>query len=300
MKINKILLGYDGSESSKIALKYAEYLASFYDSRITGIHVNNILNAMVPNYSYYVLYLKDYAKKLNDDYESELDAIQKKLLPKGVDFDYKVMYGDPVTKLLSHSNELNSDLIIIGITGRGLVGKMLLGDTAAKILNKTEKPVLAISDKKKDVKIKKILVPVDIYDPSKISYEYALDFFYKINCSLTFAYVMQIGRGVYEFPQHIKEKILEDINSDFDKLIKKVENRYKKKYKDNPLKINKEILLGMNPGLSIIDHCKGKKYDLIIMNTHGRKGFKKFLLGSVANNIIGASGVSVLVLKDKT
>ena len=299
MKIKKILVGYDGSEPSKTALKYAEYFSSYYDSRITAIHVNDILNAMIPNYSYYVLYLKDYANKLNKEYESELKKIQRKLMPKGIDFNYKVMFGDPVSKLLNQSNELDSDLIVIGITGKSFVGKMLLGDTANKLLNKTQRAVLAVNNDENSINIKNVLVPVDIYEPSKISSEYAFDFFSKMNCNLTFAYVMQIGRGLQDFPQEIKDKIQEDIKSDFDKLIEKYEKQYKRKYKTNNLKINKVVLSGMNPGLAIIEHCNDEKYDLVVMNTHGRKGFKKFLLGSVANNIIGNSGVSVLVLKDK-
>jgi nucleotide-binding universal stress UspA family protein len=39
--------------------------------------------------------------------------------------------------------------------------------------------------------------------------------------------------------------------------------------------------------------------DLIVVGSHGRKGIKKFMLGSVAEKVVASSPCSVEVVKDK-
>lgn len=299
MKIKNILLAYDGSNESKRALKYAEYLAVTYNSDIKAVYFNNIINASVTAYPYYVVFLEKFAEKENREYEKVFKKIKKRLELKNINFDYHVENGEPVKKILDYAKKNDVDLIIMGITGRGLIGNLLIGRTSLKILNRTKLPVFAVSAKKRSIPVEDILLPVDIYEPNYKALDYALDICSKTSCKLTVAYVMQIGSGMNDFPDEIKNKIISDVNRDFDKFISEIKELFRKIGSSNELSVNKEILYGLNAGLAIINHCKDKKYDLIVMNTHGRKGLKKFLMGSVASNIIGGSQCSVLILKDE-
>jgi nucleotide-binding universal stress UspA family protein len=47
----------------------------------------------------------------------------------------------------------------------------------------------------------------------------------------------------------------------------------------------------------IIDVAQGKKADLIAMGTHGRKGLKRLIMGSVTSGVIVKSPVDVIVIK---
>jgi nucleotide-binding universal stress UspA family protein len=42
---------------------------------------------------------------------------------------------------------------------------------------------------------------------------------------------------------------------------------------------------------------EGKNHDLIVIGSHGRKGFERFLLGSVSHGIVHRAGCSVLVIR---
>jgi nucleotide-binding universal stress UspA family protein len=53
---------------------------------------------------------------------------------------------------------------------------------------------------------------------------------------------------------------------------------------------------GGNPHEFIVQEAKDKEIDLIVMGTHGRSGFKRVLLGSVAQNVIGHAPCPVLVV----
>lgn len=52
--------------------------------------------------------------------------------------------NDPATDLLEVAEEVNADLIVIGLRRRSPVGKLLLGSNAQKILLESNIPVLAV------------------------------------------------------------------------------------------------------------------------------------------------------------
>lgn len=49
----------------------------------------------------------------------------------------------------------------------------------------------------------------------------------------------------------------------------------------------------------ILDHAESKRADLIAMSTHGRSGIRRFMLGSVAEAVLRAAPVPVLLLRGK-
>ena len=50
---------------------------------------------------------------------------------------------------------------------------------------------------------------------------------------------------------------------------------------------------------SLLEICDQWKPDLIVMGSHGRKGFKKLILGSISNSILLSSPYPVLIVKEK-
>ncbi|MCK5159697.1 MAG: universal stress protein [Candidatus Heimdallarchaeota archaeon] len=55
------------------------------------------------------------------------------------------------------------------------------------------------------------------------------------------------------------------------------------------------VLLEGHPGDKLIEFAENNEIDMIVMGTLGKTGFEKFLLGSVADNVIRHSKVEVLV-----
>ena len=51
------------------------------------------------------------------------------------------------------------------------------------------------------------------------------------------------------------------------------------------------------PHDGIVDTAKKRKCDLILMSSHGRSGFDRLLVGSVADKVIQRAGIPVLVYK---
>lgn len=59
----------------------------------------------------------------------------------------------------------------------------------------------------------------------------------------------------------------------------------------------KEVLLEGHPGMEIIDFAEKNNIDLIVMGTLGKTGLDRFLMGSVAENVVRNSKVPVLVVR---
>ena len=52
-----------------------------------------------------------------------------------------------------------------------------------------------------------------------------------------------------------------------------------------------------HPAEGIIEAANSNKSDLIIMASHGRRGIKKVILGSVANEVVSHSPIPVLIVR---
>jgi|SRR5208282_2374448 len=58
------------------------------------------------------------------------------------------------------------------------------------------------------------------------------------------------------------------------------------------------IMLG-DPGVEVVQAAKRLRSDLIVMATHGRKGLRRLVLGSVAEHVVREAPCPVLTVKPK-
>ncbi len=70
-----------------------------------------------------------------------------------------------------------------------------------------------------------------------------------------------------------------------------------KKFEALGLTVATPVLEGFSVNGEIISAAQNLGADLIIMGSHGRTGFKKFILGSVAQKVLGESHIPVLVVR---
>lgn len=61
--------------------------------------------------------------------------------------------------------------------------------------------------------------------------------------------------------------------------------------------VNTKIVRELPPATGILEAADELNADLIVMGSHGRTGFKKFFLGSVAQEVLSISPLPVLIIK---
>ena len=71
-------------------------------------------------------------------------------------------------------------------------------------------------------------------------------------------------------------------------------------FKGSKLKVAAEIVTGEGPVVdSILDYAGKVGAELIAMSTHGRTGPARWIIGSVAERVVSASNVPVLLVRAK-
>jgi nucleotide-binding universal stress UspA family protein len=78
--------------------------------------------------------------------KAEFNQLEQRLSEAGVDFELRslVRGAEPAEDLLRFADDVDAQLIVIGIRRRSPVGKLLLGSNAQEIILNAECPVLAV------------------------------------------------------------------------------------------------------------------------------------------------------------
>lgn len=67
---------------------------------------------------------------------------------------------------------------------------------------------------------------------------------------------------------------------------------------ENGIDANIQVIKGKVSEEGIIETAEKLHIDLIVMGSHGRKGFQKFLLGSFAQDVLKGTKLPVLIVKE--
>ncbi|MFO7848077.1 MAG: universal stress protein [Balneolaceae bacterium] len=98
-------------------------------------------------------------------------------------------------------------------------------------------------------------------------------------------YAIGMSNKIYQDYEDIEKSIRK-------KLVRLTEENIDQKFRDGTL-----VHIG-NPAQSIVEVAE--EYDIIIMSTHGRTGFSRLLLGSVAEKVLRLSPVPVMVVEEES
>jgi nucleotide-binding universal stress UspA family protein len=300
-EIKKIIWATDGSKESEEALNYARFFAQRFNSEIIGIHVIPTHERLLYDYSRDPdSELYRWLERVAENYKARFASTANKLDIQGIHFRGEVLIGEPNKEILRSTRHEKADLIVMGARGHGLIDRMLTGSTTLKVLRESTVPVVAVKKKNEEgtIDIRNILVPLDATENVNSALKYAIDLAEKISASISVVYVFSLGIYDYGVPPSVVENLVKPAPNELLKRVEDVKlNRGIRQGGVTKLEINAEVIEGINPSVAIVEYASNKKSDLIVINTHGRKGIKKFILGSVTEKVIQESPCSVLALK---
>ncbi|NNH86166.1 universal stress protein [Acinetobacter terrae] len=143
---------------------------------------------------------------------------------------------------------------------------------------------------------KHILVPVDESPISYAAVEQALALAKALHCQVTITSVIAVDPFVgVDF-----YKVAPGITDYFIQAEKNAQLRLaeiKQSFIRDSIDVDTKIIRGVSPAEGIIHVADEVGADLIIMGSHGRTGFKKLMLGSVAQAVLTQSPIPVLIVK---
>jgi nucleotide-binding universal stress UspA family protein len=147
-----------------------------------------------------------------------------------------------------------------------------------------------------ELNIKKILVPVDFSEYSKMAVDYSVEFAKKFGSELILIYVIEpivypSDFGLGQIP--INQVDLEIQSKAEDELKRLIDEKI-----PPTIKTNYFVRTG-KPFLEIINAAKEQDCDLIIIASHGHTGIEHILFGSTAEKVIRKSPIPVLTVREK-
>ena len=144
--------------------------------------------------------------------------------------------------------------------------------------------------------IKKILLSTDLSENSKQAFDIAKNIAQKYNADMELiAVVSDLAEtalfSVIDQPnlisEDIQKKILGEVRKDLEKLAKEI--NYEKL---NPIVIEAKGAVHN----TIVNYASKNNFDLIIMSSNGRAGFRRLMVGSVSEKVLRESRIPVLIV----
>ena len=139
-----------------------------------------------------------------------------------------------------------------------------------------------------------ILVPFDLSNNSIRSFKVALDIAKKYQSKVTVLTCLEGDAWHHKYYDSRADK----------ELIKKQREVTKKHLgkleliaEKNSVSFKSQILISESVVNDIVTFAKSRKYDLVVIGSHGRTGFDKLVLGSVANGVSQKIKSPVLIVK---
>ncbi|MBT2643468.1 universal stress protein [Bacillus sp. ISL-41] len=135
----KILLAADGSEHSKRAADHAIMIANCQgDSKIEIVYVvdgDSSKSDVLSNWN---------SSDINDKRKERLKDIEQKAKNSGVNFEIKILHGEPGPAMVEYTNQNKFDLVVIGSRGLNGLQELMLGSVSHKVAKRANCPVMIV------------------------------------------------------------------------------------------------------------------------------------------------------------
>jgi len=214
--------------------------------------------------------------------------------------------GPLVAELLSgHAAVTKADLVVMTTHGRGPLSRLWLGSVADEMVRRGTPPVLLVRPHEKGVdlatepEVRHILIPLDGSALAEQILAPARDFGGLTQAEFTLLRVY--GPAIDVDP--LAYAAQEGVEGAVEQLRVRAQDylqRVAEGFSGQGCKVQTQAVLGQHPATAVLDAAQNLAVSLITLETHGRRGLPRLLLGSVADKVIRGASVPVLVHRSPT
>lgn len=296
-----IVVGYDGSPGSRLALAWAAETARLQGRHLTIVHSVNV--AALPAYPAMDLSqleptLAHAAKTLVDD-----GAVRAAETLDAAQVETQYWLGSPAAQLVDASKQ--ADLVVVGSRGRGRVLAGILGSTSYAVAAHARCPVVVVrgpvesSDEPamppRPGRGHDVVVGVDDSDSAARAVDAAAEVAEREGAALHVVRVAhsasmeawtyaEVAKGGTEETHAIRDHAEQSVT--------RAANRARARHPK--VLVTTEVLYG-DPGQSLAD--LGSTAGLVVVGSRGHGGFTGMLLGSVSHRLIHDATCPVMVVR---
>ncbi len=297
MQISTIVVGVDFSEQSEAAAVEALGIAQRAGAKLVLVHVGDPppegMAALAAAAAEWERALRQQA---TED-QLRLETLVTKLSTGGVEVDHRVVDGHPDDGVCEAAKELGAELVVTGSHGRSGLTRFLLGSVAERIVRQAETNVLVARGKGDNSgRYRRIRVLTDFSPHAERTLEMAISLVEEGGeIDVVHYYQLMLGPGptkklASQAASSIAEALKADVEAEGAKLL---ERHQTDRATIRFIAVKDSVMHGIQ---SVKD--AEPPYDVIAVGSHGHRGFRRWILGSVAEKAMRYAECSVLIVHD--
>ena len=232
--------------------------------------------------------------------EVVLNSTVQRLADEGLEATATVTVGDPSEEIVKVAADAGCGLIAMSTHGRNALARGILGSVTDRVLHSSSVPVLTITPERanrhkvsEDTATKKILAPLDGSESAERAMSYVEELAQAMSLEVVLARVVPVDHPAYSVSE--LGAILPDFTEQRVQEAEKYLERTANNLTNAGLEVQSQVLMG-TPGPALVDFARQTPQSMVVMTTRGRSGLARWVLGSVAEALIRASGDPVLVI----
>ncbi len=290
----RILVATDFSECSRVAL---DICISASKCMKTKLYILHTIEKFPHDYRHLLSSTthSNMKQKLEEEAMNKIKAMLPEELLGSEDIVPIIRFGKPLSEVIQFAKEKDVDIIAIGTHGRAGVDRIILGSVAERVVRKAHCPVMVVRSRKY-IGFKRIIVPIDFSDCSRIALEYAAATARAHRSKLTILHVYEESfiepyvraANTEEEAQEIIRGIEQVNEGKYDEFLKKIDL--------GGVEYDKLLRKGI-PSNEIVETAREQQAQLIVVGTHGRSGIKHMLIGSDAEEVVRNAPCDIVVVK---
>jgi nucleotide-binding universal stress UspA family protein len=303
-----ILVPLDGSMFGEHALPIAVSIARRAGAQVHLVHVHVPVAPVFGEYRAGTENTFDPAlKRAGQVY---LDKLVKRLA-NGVAVTPTLLEGTSIgAAIQEHAASVAADLIVMTTHGRGPLARAWLGSVADDLVRRTPLPLLLVRPQDSrpnvgaEIAIKHVLVPLDGSPFAEGVLAPVLDLGGLTRADYTLLRVLRpaLAAGFYDvtYPGGgwLDAALLKEMEA-LDEKERRQATAYLQGIADHlrarSVQVQTQVTVDENPAVAILKEAKEHAADLIALETHGRAGLPRLVLGSVADKVLRGTSIPVLV-----
>ena len=293
-----IMLPVDGSRFSELALPLAVRLAQQTDARlhIVRVHVPSVPTAEA-------VVSENYDELVRDWERDALSLALGRAVDAGVNATSELLEGPVVAGLQRYIEAAGIDLVVMTTHGRSGIRRAVMGSVAEQCVRKTEIPILLIHPRSEQdlvahdlTTMQRILVPLDGSEESEAVLPHVATLARLANAELILARVAcaPFDIAVTIGPEALRD-YLERMREEADQYLAEM-----RRTMPSDLKVTWTSVTADRAPEGIMRAAQDQGADMIAMATHGRSGWARIAVGSVAETVLHKSTTPVLLIKGRT
>jgi nucleotide-binding universal stress UspA family protein len=300
----RILVPLDGSRAAEQALPAACALARCANAELKLVHVVDLVHEVPSQDTPDEQWLHATARSDAERYLEQCNVQVKK--GAAAPAHTVVVEGSPFDRIQEEARSWNADLIVMATHGHGAFDRAWLGSVADALARDSKTPVMLIRvAKDRDSMVapesfRHVLIPLDGSRLAEHAIEPAVRFTRCNNARITLLRVVRRYTFVTEplasslhappLPQLALGSLQQEAREYLARIAHSLEASANQVTSD-------VVVAESSEAAEIIAYARTHNVDLIALATHGRSGFKRLVLGSVADKLIRGSHVPVLVVR---